>query len=210
MALMEPLRALLYLVFFKPDIIAFAALFIGAALSTIVMHFLKKVLPPFTAPFVLSTWAVMYSLIFVFNNPTMAPLEFAEGSFNLFTASCNSMGQVMFQENVVTGLLFLLAIFINNRLVAVYAVYAAVLGSLAGWFTEQVSSVNAGLMGYNAILCAIALVGKRMSDFLWISLAIVLSTWVHIGLGETGIITLTAPFVIVTWGVLWVKKLSRT
>ena len=196
--------------FFKPDIIAFAALFIGAALSTIVMHFLKKVLPPFTAPFVLSTWAVMYSLIFVFNNPTMAPLEFAEGSFNLFTASCNSMGQVMFQENVVTGLLFLLAIFINNRLMAVYAVYAAVLGSLAGWFTEQVSSVNAGLMGYNAILCAIALVGKRMSDFLWISLAIVLSTWVHIGLGETGIITLTAPFVIVTWGVLWVKKLSRT
>src|SRR5690554_973415 len=195
--------------FFKPDIIAFAALFIGAALSTIVMHFLKKVLPPFTAPFVLSTWAVMYSLIFVFNNPTMAPLEFAEGSFNLFTASCNSMGQVMFQENVVTGLLFLLAIFINNRLMAVYAVYAAVLGSLAGWFTEQVSSVNAGLMGYNAILCAIALVGKRMSDFLWISLAIVLSTWVHIGLGETGIITLTAPLVIVTWGVLWVKKLVR-
>lgn len=195
--------------FFKPNITAVVALFIGAALSTVVMHFLKKALPAFTAPFVLSTWAVMYSLVFVFNVPLMASLAPVESSFNLFTAASNSFGQVMFQENVVTGLFFLLAILINNRLMAAYAIYAAVLGSFVGWFTEQASAVNAGLMGYNAILCAIALVGRRKSDFLWISLAIVLSTWVNIGLGKTGIITLTAPFVIVTWGVLWVKKLVR-
>jgi len=62
-------------------------------------------------------------------------------------------------------------------------------------------------MGYNAILCAIALTGKSWQDFLWITMAIILSTLLNIGLGLTGIITLTAPFVLVTW-VVWKLKLQ--
>lgn len=93
---------------------------------------------------------------------------------------------------------------------AIYALYAAVLGSLAGWlFTAPISTINAGLMGYNAILCAIALTGKRGMDFLWITLAIILSTLVNIGLAKTGLITLTAPFVLVTLGILKLKNSKK-
>ncbi|GAB1450081.1 hypothetical protein MASR2M47_01370 [Draconibacterium sp.] len=93
---------------------------------------------------------------------------------------------------------------------AIYAVYAAVLGSLTGWlFSEPFSTINAGLMGYNAILCAIALTGKKWRDFLWITIAISLSTLLNIALATTGIITLTAPFVLAVWVILVLKQKTQ-
>lgn len=193
--------------FFELSLTTVIALIVGAIVSTLLMHLLKKYVPPFTAPFVLATWFVMYSLLLVFNFQLVPGSVLSASTFDIFTASSNSFGQVMFQKNVITGLIFLVAILVNNRLMAVYSIYAAVLGSLTGWlFSEPITGVNAGLMGYNAILCAIALTGKRWSDFLWITIAIPLSTLLNIGLGMTGIITLTAPFVLVTWAILGVKS----
>jgi len=194
------------LCFFEVNLITIIALIVGAALSTLIMHFLKKSIPPFTAPFVLSTWLVIYSLLFILNLPLLASSGQIESNFDILMASSKSFGQVMFQENSITGVIFLLAILINNRLMAVYAIYAALLGSLTGLLVSaSYSTINAGLMGYNAILCAIALSGKSLRDFMWVTLAIILSTLLNIGLGITGIITLTAPFVIVTW-VIWKLK----
>ncbi len=137
----------------------------------------------------------------------LSAASLTENSINVFASLSNSFGQVMFQKNVITGLFFLLGILINNKLMALYSVYAAVLASLTGWLlSEQITSVNAGLMGYNAILCAIALSGKSMKVFIWISIAIILSTLLNIGLAMTNIITLTAPFVLTTWIVLKFKK----
>lgn len=198
------------LFFFGFNFITVLALILGAVLSTFLMHFLKKFIPPLTAPFVVLTWFVIYSLLFVFNFSFLSSSIPTESTFDILSASCNSFGQVMFQENTVTGLIFLLAIFINSRLMAVYAIYAAVLASLTGWFfLEPVSVINSGFAGYNAILCAIALTGKKWSDFLWVTFAIILSTLLNIGLARTGIITLTAPFVLVTWGVFKLKKIKN-
>lgn len=194
------------LLFFEVNLVTVLALIAGAVLSTLMMGLLKKMIPPFTAPFVVVTWFMIYSLLFVLNFPLLSSSEPTGNTIDILAATSNSFGQVMFQENVITGLFFLLGILVNNRLMAVYAVYAAVLGSLTGWlFSEPFSTINGGLMGYNAILCAIALTGKRWQDFLWITLAICLSTLLNIGLAMTGIITLTAPFVLVTW-VIWKLK----
>ena len=201
------LTGIAVLCFFEVNIITILALIAGAVLSTLMMNLLKKIIPPFTAPFVMVTWFVIYSLLFVFNFPLLSSSVPTGNTIDILTASSNSFGQVMFQENIITGLFFLLAILVNNKLMAVYAVYAAVLGSLTGWlFSAPFSTINAGLMGYNAILCAIALTGKRWQDFLWITIAIILSTLLNIGLAMTGIITLTAPFVLVTWLILKLKK----
>ena len=127
------LTGIAVLCFFEVSVITIVALIIGAVLSTVLMNVLKKMIPPFTAPFVLSTWFVIYSLLFFFNLPLVASSAPAESVFDMLTAASNSFGQVMFQENTITGLFFLLAIVINNRLMAVYAIYAAVLGSLIGW-----------------------------------------------------------------------------
>lgn len=200
------LTGIAVLLFFEVNLVTVLALIAGAVLSTLMMGLLKKMIPPFTAPFVVVTWFVIYSLLFVLNFSLLSSSEPTGNTIDILAASSNSFGQVMFQENVITGLFFLLGILVNNRLMAVYAVYAAVLGSLTGWlFSEPFSTINGGLMGYNAILCAIALTGKRWQDFLWITLAICLSTLLNIGLAMTGIITLTAPFVLVTW-VIWKLK----
>lgn len=193
--------------FFEINLVAILALILGSVLSTVVMHYLKKIIPPFTAPFVIASWFVIYILVLVFKVPLLTLSVPTGSTFDILTASSTSFAQVMFQENMITGLFFLLAIFINSKLMAIYAVYAAVLGSLTGWlYLESYDAINAGLMGYNAILCAIALSGQRWADFFWITVAIMLSTVLNIGLGITGIITLTAPFVLVTWGVLKLKK----
>lgn len=203
------LTGIAILSFFEVNSVTILLLLFGAILSTVIMHQLKKYVPAFTAPFVIATWLVMLSLIFIFNSSFIPSTIILDNTFNIITATSNSFGQVMFQENVITGLIFLFAILINNKLMAIYAIYAAVLGSLAGWLlSEPVTTINNGLMGYNAILCAIALTGKTRQDFIWITAAIILSTILNIGVASTGIITLTAPFVLATWGVLALKKTS--
>ncbi|PWK19241.1 urea transporter [Xanthomarina spongicola] len=197
--------------FFEVSLTTILALIIGAVLSSIIMYYLKKITLPFTAPFVIATWILAYLLLFVFKVPLLSTSVSTSNTLDILASFSNSFGQVMFQENMITGLFFLLAILVNNRLMAIYAVYAAILGSLTGWlFLESVSEVNAGLMGYNAILCAIALTGKSWKDFLWISIAIILSTLLNIGMGLTGLITLTAPFVLAAWGILMLKKVKNS
>lgn len=204
------LTGIAILCFFEINFITITALIVGAVLSTIMMNLLKKFIPPFTAAFVMATWVVMYSLLFVFNFPMVSSAAPSANGIDILTASGNSFGQVMLQENSITGLFFLLGILVNNQLMAIYAVYAAVLGSLTGWlFSVPFSTINTGLMGYNAILCAIALTGESWRDFLWITIAITLSTLVNIWLSITGIITLTAPFVLVTWIILMLKQILQ-
>ncbi len=205
------LTGIAVLCFFEVSTITVLAIIIGAVLSTFIMHYLKKIAPPFTAPFVIATWLIIYSLLFVFNFALLPSSQLTANSLTLFSASSNSFGQVMFQKNVITGLFFLLAIVINNKAMAIYALYAAVLGSLVGWvWGSPINTINDGLMGYNAILCAIALTGKGWKDFLWITIAIILSTLLNIGLAMTGIVTLTAPFVVTTWMVLKLKKFENS
>lgn len=195
--------------FFEVNLITILALILGSVLSTLIMHFFKKLLPPFTAPFVMVSWFLIYSLLFLFQVPLLSSTASTETHLQISSVLANSFGQVMFQENVITGILFLLAIFINNKLMALYALFAAILGSLSGLvFGESFDNINSGLMGYNAILCAIALCGKKRSDFLWITGAIILSTFLNIVLAKTGIITLTAPFVLATWIILTLQKIK--
>ncbi|WP_313113606.1 urea transporter [Aequorivita sediminis] len=201
------LTGIAVLCLFEFNLITTIALLLGSVLSTLLMYFLKKRIPPFTSPFVIITWILIYLLILVFQFPLISNSAISETTFNLVTAVSNSFGQVMFQENTITGLFFLLAILVNNKWMAAYALYAAILSSLTALiFLESAISINAGLMGYNAILCAIALFGIKWCDFIWISIAIIFSTLINIGLGATGIITLTAPFVLTTWGILLVKR----
>ena len=68
---------------------------------------------------------------------------------------------------------------------------------------------NTGLYGYNAVLCAIALAGHTRCDFLWATVAVLLSValqWLGMAAGA---ITLTVPFVLAVWAVLLLKRLCR-
>ena len=195
--------------FFGFSATTFFALILGASLTSPLFYYLKKIVTPFTAPFVLITCMAIYFLTLVLDFPLLPSTTPTETNLDLLSVTTKSFGQVMFQENGISGFLFLLAIAVNSKISAIYGLYVAILGSLIGLLlNEPVSVINAGLMGYNAILCAMALVGNKRSLFLWISIASLLSVILNIGFAELGIIVLTAPFVISTWVILKLKVVS--
>lgn len=193
--------------FYDISLVSILALIVASIISTPIFFYFKRVLPPYTAPFILSTWLVMLLMKYIFKVQIIdgevvhTVLEFLQASFNSF-------GQIMFQENWLTGLFFLLGIMLNSKSTALYAMYAAVLSILIGLLISQpISNINAGIMGYNAILCIIALEDERWTTMLWGTLAVLLSVFINILLSKMNIITLTAAFVLSTWLVLMLKKM---
>lgn len=195
------------LFFFEINIYTAAAIIIGAGLSTIIMHAMKRIVPALTAPFVVSTWIVMLGITLFHLAPFLLSSAPQSSSFNLFSTISLGFGQVMLQDSVITGLLFLLAILVNSRTAAIYALYGSLLGGLfAILLALPLNAINIGLFGYNAVLCGIALGTKKWNGFISATGAMLLSVMLNYGLDKIGIITLTAPFVIATWAVLLVKK----
>lgn len=58
---------------------------------------------------------------------------------------------------------------------------------------------NPGLLGYNGVLCAIALGSKSVKGAILATVAILLSIGLQIGGIRLGLTTLTAPFVLAVW-----------
>src|SRR5690606_37285626 len=190
--------------------ISIFALIVASVLSTIIMKELKKVVPPFTAPFVFITWISIVVLIFVFQQPVVAPPLAQSDAFDLFSSISKGFSEVWFQDNIVTGVLFFLAILVNSRISAAYALYGSLLGALFAFVLAQpFTMITGGIFGYNAVLCAIALGNANLKAFLWVTLAILLSVVLNIGLAAMGFITLTSAFVLATWVILYIQFVMK-
>jgi len=195
--------------YFGINILTTSAIIAGAFLSAIVMHIIKKRISALTAPFVISTWVVIFGLKFLYPASAMAlPLPQSD-SLNLLSAVSMGFGQVMSQENIVTGLIFFIAILVNSRNAAIFALYGSLFGGLIALLLPiPANMVNIGLFGYNAVLCGIALGNKKFDAFLLTTFAIILSVLLYFGFYKAGIIALTAPFVLAAWTVLLVKSIQ--
>ena len=122
------------------------------------------------------------------------------------------IGQVMFQDNPLSGLLFFIAIGWGSWAagmpqVAIGGLVALVAGTLmAQWLRVDTTGLNAGLYGFNAYLTGLALptfmapslqlwiyvvLGGAVSVVTMLALVRVCKTW--------GVSALTAPFVLITW-----------
>lgn len=64
-------------------------------------------------------------------------------------------------KSLLTGLFFFAGIAVNDRRAALYALYGALLPLCVAFFLNDFSAFNAGMYGYNAILCALALAGRH-------------------------------------------------
>jgi urea transporter len=122
------------------------------------------------------------------------------------------IGQVMFQDNPLSGLLFFIAIgwgsFVSGMpQVAIGGLVAVVAGTLtAQWLRVDAAGLAAGLYGYNAYL-----IGLTFGTFLgvspmwWIYVALAGAVTVPVTLGianvfkSWGVAALTAPFVLTAW-----------
>ncbi|MFA7686220.1 MAG: urea transporter, partial [Candidatus Gracilibacteria bacterium] len=194
------------LFFFEVNVFTALAIIIGSILSTLIMYVMKKRVPAFTAPFVIATWLMILGIKFLNLAPFLSSST-PNSSPDFFSAISMGFGQVMFQGNLITGAIFLLAILINSSTAAIYALYGSLLGVLiAILFSLPLEMISIGLFGYNAVLCGIALGTKKWSGLILATFTIILSVLINYGLGKTGIITLTAPFVIATWIGLFAKN----
>lgn len=133
----------------------------------------------------------------------------ATQGINYFQIFSFGIGQVMFQGNIWTGLLFLVGILVNSWSAAFYAVFGAFLpiplAILLGIDTE---TLNMGLMDYNGVLCAIALGDRTLKSLVWASCSVLLSVILQIIGMSLEITTLTAPFVVSVWIIIGIQKLA--
>ena len=195
--------------FSMPSVIA---LFFGAILSSIIMHFMiSRKLPPFTAPFIISTWIVMAIIL----TCKIIPLQSAQlpnaGNLEIIPALSRGIGQVMFQENIFTGIILFIGILVCSRISASYALLGTGIGVVVACVCSfPLSMINAGLFGFNGVLCGIALSGKKWHHVILAIASIVVSVFIMFGMSRLGIITLTAPFVISTWLILLLSNALRS
>ena len=109
-----------------------------------------------------------------------------------------------------SGALFLLGIMVNSPRHAVVAVMGAVLPLLLFLKMDGgLAEYNSGLLGYNAVLCAMAVDAKGCRDFLWGVVSVILSLVLQVLGMKCGCITLTAPFVIAVWMTMMLQRIYR-
>ena len=127
---------------------------------------------------------------------------------NYFQTLGFGIGQVMFQGNIWTGLLFLVGVLVNSRAAAFYTVIGVLLPiPLSILLRIDAETLNMGLMGYNGVLCAIALGDRTLKSLVWASCSVLLSVVLQIIGMNLEITTLTAPFVVSVWVIMGIQKL---
>ncbi len=181
--------------------------FVGGVATTIVMHTMLRLnMRPFTFPYVVVTWLIMV-LLWITGwlgesvNTIPDQLKIVE-----INALSRGVGQALFQENVVTGLIFLAAITVRDWIQGIYVLFATALGlGFAYVVGFPIDAINLGLFGYNGALCGILFAGRTFRDFLSAVVAITLSIIVVKMAHMVDIAALTFPFVLSSWIILWVR-----
>ena len=188
-------------------------LVVGAALSTWLARACRRhaQLPGLTAPFIIVVWALLLVSILAPERmgllDTAAQLEEGAPLWRMLgVALGDSVGQVMFQANVLTGLFFFLAIAWESRRKALYTLLGVFIPMLAIPFVPE-TVWREGLLGYNAVLCAIYWAGTSERSLRYAVVSVVLSVLIELLALYAGLIPLTAPFVLSVWVVwLWSRR----
>ncbi len=186
---------------------------VASVVSTVITRLfrMQNCLSGLTAPFIITVWAMLIMCHWLAPSVLLPSASAATSAepLNILKAFCFGISQVMLQgNNLLTGILFLTGILINSRMNAVYTIGGALLPVPFMLLIESdLSAVNAGLMGYNGVLCAIAVGDKTVQGFAWAAVAVLLSSAMQYAGMKAGVTTLTAPFVLATWIVTYLKKI---
>lgn len=196
--------------YFEPVIAVWIAVVVGSVLATILQHFfIVKKIPVYTLPFILVTWVVLYLFHQVYPVSISAILANDTTEGYHFAAAIKGFGQVIFQGSLFAGLAFLIGIFINSPISALYAAIASVIGALLAYYCAvPAETIEMGLFGYNAVLCAIVFAGDKKIDGLWVLLATILAVGIALLMSAYSLTQLTFPFVAATWITLIIKKFT--
>jgi len=191
--------------FYEFSLTSIALVIIGSILSCLLMKVMLqyiKAFPPLTAPFVISMWLILATGSFLslpLNNLAVSLVEMD------YLSIFRGVGQVMFQDYWLTGLLFLIGVAFNNIKAASWLIFGSILGALSAnlmGFPED--SISLGLFGFNASLVAVAISSRYMGvvkPVIGIMLSVIIMRLFQV----YNFPALTAPFILSTWIILSFK-----
>lgn len=108
--------------------------------------------------------------------------------------------QVFLLQSTLSGALILVGLLCNSWQLALLALLGCLVSrSVASLWRE-------GLLGYNAVLCAIYWSGSSGRSWLYALLSVVLSVLFELLALYAGLIPLTAPFVLSVWSVVKAQR----
>lgn len=196
------------LLFLKPVFLSWVLIILGSSLATIIQQFfIKRKIPVFTLPFVLVTWAILLFVRTYFTETIHVSSTINIATIDYFTMGFRGFGQVIFQDNLVSGFLFFIAVFISSPISALYGFAGAILSALVAFnLSVPIHDISIGLFSYNAVLCAIVFAGNQIKDGFWVLLSVFLSLFVSIFMVKFNFIQLTFPFVLASCITLFLKK----
>lgn len=201
-------------------------LLVGAAVSTVVMLAVSKIMktweaPALTFPFVLTTWFLVLGAYSFGHLPiaSMGPAALphaldtagAESALNvteLFLAWLKGPAQVFLINNPVSGVLVLVGLLVSSAWAAgLAAIGAAVALAVSLALGASLAAVTAGLYGFSPVLTAVGLgcvfyaPSPRVLVFALLGtvFTVLVQGAMNAGVAPLGIPTFTAPFVFVTW-----------
>ncbi|MGB5025052.1 MAG: urea transporter [Saprospiraceae bacterium] len=206
---------------------------VASVFATLFMHFaVIKNIPVFTFPFVVLSWVVVSfvnttNLMPVVERPTSDEIFLQQPTVKLFKEkllqmgirldgdniqddliySTHGFGQVMFQGSFIAGLLFLVGVYVNKPIAALYGIFASILAiTLSRLLNSPESSIAAGMFSFSAVLCAVAIAGTRRRDGFLVVISTLLTVVIGILLLKIGIAPYTFPFVATMWILLLSQK----
>lgn len=195
---------------YQPALQTFLLIIAGAVVSTLLTFEMRRrvPIPTYTTPFIVTTWLALFlatrlNIAAVATHPLSPP-----GPLNVTSAVVAGISEVMFEANLLTGVLFLVGILLCSWRAAVWALTGSLLGLLAAVFHQSPeSNIALGIYGYNAALAAMAMALNRPGVILPIFAAI-LSFPITDKFPALGLATLTAPFVLACWIVIGLDMLD--
>ncbi len=229
------LVAIALLTFLEPGALTWLCVVLAAVCATLLMAALLEAfaqwsLPALTAPFVLVALLFFLAaarfgrLLTTGQLPTAALPANAvvEGVVTAATVGegvLRGIGQVFFQANLLSGVLFALGLLAASRRACVMALVGALAGALVAWGMGAAEpAIRAGMFGFNSALTAIALGsvflpgGWRTSAYALLGavLAPFVAAACTAAFAPVGMPAMTLPFVLTTWLFLLAsRKFSR-
>lgn len=203
------LTSVAYILFFGHSFIVWVLIVVGSVLAALIQEFfIRRKITVFTFPFVLVTWVAIVSIKSISPELLVKSSSSVTIANDYFTYAIKGFGQVIFQNKVVSGILFFIAVLIHSPIAALYGLAAAMFSGIISLnFNIPVENISEGLLSFNAVLTAIAFAGNKLKDAVWISIAVLLSLFISLYMMQNGYIQLTFPFIAASVITLAIKRL---
>lgn len=130
-------------------------------------------------------------------------MDLIEKRAPFISETLKGVGQIMLQENIWTGLLFLAGIFYDDITMGVAAILAAVIGTVTARVLKyDPAQISMGLYGFSATLVGVALTFHfRAEPVVWVMIIVgsAAAAVIQRFFIERKIPVFTLPFILVTW-----------